>query len=232
MFTRLLHRRDELLTVILSDRPLTRTLAELIGVMTISAAAYGSVLGIWHGARLSIYDAVKLPLVLILTSTFTLIFSWLAAVALQVPLRLSQVAVLTFLALTTASVALLLSLAPIAWFFTVCAPAPSAASRVTHNALYLMHTAFVAGCGLAGTHALWQGIGRLGRPRASTRHVYLVWILAYAVVGGEVAWALRPFVGSVSPRYPIVFLRENALDGNVYEFIATDIVPYLWSRQR
>jgi hypothetical protein len=57
-------------------------------------------------------------------------------------------------------------------------------------------------------------------------------VLGYALVGGEVAWALRPFVGSVSPRYPIVFLRQDALEGNVYEFIGSDIVPYLWSRNR
>ena len=140
-------------------------------------------------------------------------------------------AVLTFLALATASV-VLVSLAPVAWFFTLCAPAPSVASRATHNGLYLMHTTFVAGCGMAGTRALWEGMCRLGRPHASVRRVYLVWVLGYALVGGEVAWALRPFVGSVSPLYPVVFLRKDALKGNVYEFIGTDIAPYLWSRRR
>jgi hypothetical protein len=40
-----------------------------------------------------------------------------------------------------------------------------------------------------------------------------------------VAWALRPFVGSVY--YPIVFLRHDALQGNVYEFIITGIFPFL-----
>jgi hypothetical protein len=228
MLARLLYRRDQLLTHILSERPLGRTLAELTLLMAIGAAGYGAVLGIWHGTRLAEYDAVKLPLVLIVTSSCTVLFSWVAAVALSLPLRFAQVAVLTFLALATASL-VLLSLAPIAWFFTLCAPEPSAATRATHNALYLMHTTFVAACGMAGTRALWQGMCRLGRPRSVVRPVYLVWVLGYALVGGEVAWALRPFVGSVSPRYPIVFLREDALKGNVYEFIGSDIVPYLWS---
>jgi hypothetical protein len=230
MLTRLLRERDQLLTHILGDRPLAGTLGELTVLMVIGAAGYGAVLGFWHGARLSIYDAVKLPLVLVLTSTFTVCFSWVAARAMQLPLRFAQVGVLTFLALATASV-VLVSLAPVAWFFTLCAPAPTAASRATHNGLYLMHTTFVAACGLAGTRALWEGMCRLGRPRASLRRVYLVWVLGYALVGGEVAWALRPFVGSVSPLYPVVFLRRDALEGNVYEFIGTDIVPYLWSRR-
>src|SRR6266542_2470186 len=213
MLTRLLHRRDELLTHILSERPLRRTLIELTVDMGVSAAAYGAVLGLWHGARLAAYDAVKLPFVLVLTATFTLVFSWMAAVALNVPPRFAQVAVLTFLALATASV-VLLSLAPIAWFFTLCAPAPSAGTRTTHNALYLMHTTFVAACGMAGTRALWEGIDRLHAPRPVLRRVYLLWVLGYAIVGGEVAWALRPFVGSVSPSFPVVFLRKDALKGN------------------
>jgi len=230
MLVRLLHRGDELLSYILSDRPLGRTLAELTLLMAVSAAGYGAVLGMWHGPRLALYDAVKLPLVLVLTSSFTMMFSWMAAQALSLPLRFAQVAVLTFLALATASV-VLLSLAPIAWFLTLCAPAPSAATRTTHNALYLMHTTFVAACGLAGTRALWHGMNRLGRSRSTVRRVYLAWVLGYALVGGEVAWTLRPFVGSVSPQFPIVFLRADALTGNVYEFIGRDIVPYFWSRR-
>lgn len=231
MLTTLLHRRGRLLAHILSEQPLGPTLARLTVVMALSAAAYGAVLGIWHGARLAAYDAVKLPLVLVLTSSFTVLFSWIAALALSLPLRFAQVTVLTFLALATASLALL-SLAPIAWFFTLCAPYPSAATRTTHNALYLMHTTFVAACGMAGTRALWQGLCRLRQPRSILWRVYVVWVLGYAFVGGEVAWALRPFVGSVSPQFPVVFLREDALKGNVYEFIGSDIVPYFWSRAR
>jgi hypothetical protein len=231
MFARLLHRREELLTHILSERPLGRTLVELTLVMAIGAAGYGAVLGFWHGPRLAAFVALKLPLVLVLTATFTLFFSWLVALALNVPLRFAQVAVLTFLALATASV-VLLSLAPIAWFFTICAPSPSAATRTTHNALYLMHTGCIAACGLVGTRALWDGMCRLDADRPVLRNVYLLWVLGYAIVGGEVAWALRPFVGSVSPQFPVAFLREDALQGNVYEFIGTDIVPYLWSRTR
>src|SRR6266540_874359 len=150
MFARLLHARDLLITQILGGYPLGRTFAELTLLMVVSAGAYGAVLGMWHGARLATYDAIKLPLVLVLTSSLTMLFSWVAALALNVPLRFAQVAALTFLALATASV-VMLSLAPVAWFFTLCAPAPSAASRTTHNALYLMHTGFVGACGLAGT---------------------------------------------------------------------------------
>jgi hypothetical protein len=228
MWRLLLLHRDRLLVRVLADAPLAPTLWRLVAVMIVSAAVYGATLGFWHGARLALYDAVKLPLVLVLTSLVTMFFSWIIALAYNVPLRFGQVAVLTFVALATASL-VLVSLAPIAWFFTLCAPPPSAAARTTHNALYLMHTSFVGACGIAGTRVLWDAMRRVRQPRRLVAPVYVLWVLAYAVVGGEVAWALRPFVGSVSPQYPVVFLRRDALAGNVYEFIGTDIVPYLWS---
>jgi K+ transporter len=78
---------------------------------------------------------------------------------------------------------------------------------------------------------LWSALHRVA-PRARLLPVFLIWFATFAVVGGEVAWALRPFVGSVSPEHPVVFLRKDALDGNVYEFIVTDILPYLTSAER
>jgi hypothetical protein len=192
--------------------------------MAAFAAVYGAVFGGWHGARLSVYVALKFPLVLLLTSSLTLVFSWLAARLLGLPLRFGQVAVLVFLGLAVASL-LLASLSPVAWLFIHCAPAPDADARTAHNVLYLMHTLFVGGCGLAGTAVLWRAMQQIEAPRRTVRTVWLLWVLTYALVGGEVAWVLRPFVGSIYA--PVVFLRQDALDGNVYEFIVTDIAPHL-----
>lgn len=220
---RLLDQR-ELLEDAVAGRRLLRHWIALGGAMAAGAAVYGAVLGLWHGPRLAAYVALKLPLVLLGTSALTVIFSWTAARLLGLPLRMGQVVVLTFLALAVGSV-LLASLAPVAWLFTFCAPAPSLQARTAHNVLYLLHTAAVGGCCLAGTVALWRAMAALEAPRRTVRTVYFLWIAAYALVGGEVAWVLRPFVGSVYQ--PVVFLRADALDGNVYEFIVTDILPHL-----
>ena len=217
---------DRLLDEFVAGQNLTRHWLGLCLGMVLCAAVYGAVLGWWHGPRLAGYAAVKLPLVLLLTSALTVLFSWTASAVLGLPLRFGQVAVLTFLALAAASL-LLASLAPVAGFFTFCAPAPSGTARTTHNVLYLLHTAFVAGCGLAGSVVLWKAMRRLAAPRRTLRAVYAVWIAAFALVGGEVAWVLRPFVGSVY--MPVVFLREDALQGNVYEFILNDVLPHLMS---
>ncbi|HWM94926.1 MAG TPA: hypothetical protein VN493_29495 [Thermoanaerobaculia bacterium] len=217
----LLRGAGDLLDEVTAGRALLRGWLGLSLLMILSAAVYGGVLGMWHGPRLALYVAVKLPLVLLVTSALTVPFSWTGAAILGLPLRLGQVVVLTFLALAAGSL-LLAALAPVALLFTLSAPAPGEGARTAHNLLYLLHTAFVGGCGLAGTAVLWRGMRALGPP---ARVVLFVWIAAFALVGGEVAWVLRPFVGSVYK--PVVFLREDALDGNVYEFVFTDILPHL-----
>ena len=220
----LLQGADAFLAEVAAGRNLLRHWARLCLGITVCASAYGAVLGLWHGPELALYCAVKLPLVLLLTSALTVAFAWMAAAVLGLPVRFGQVAVRTFLALAVGSL-LLASLAPVAGLFTLSAPPPSDQQRTAHNLLYLLHTVFVGSCGLAGTVALWKAMRRLEAPERTLRAVYTVWVAAFALVGGEVAWVLRPFVGSVY--MPIVFLRPDALRGNVYEFIFTDIIPHL-----
>jgi len=222
--------RQLLLEDLVRGERLGRHLVRLLLVMGAGAALYGAALGAWHGGRQALYSAIKLPLVLVLTSALTLLFNWLLGTIAGLRLGFVHTAVLTVLALATAGLPLA-SLAPVAWFFTLALPPPSTDARLAHNLLYLLHTTQVGGCGLAGTAALWQLLRRL-RPDAldarRLRTVFVAWLLTFALVGGEVAWSLRPFVGSVYE--PTTFLRRDALDGNVYEFIVTDIVPYLLQR--
>ncbi|HXU32620.1 MAG TPA: hypothetical protein VN851_18790 [Thermoanaerobaculia bacterium] len=218
------HGGEPLLDDILAGRGLRKIALRLALAMTLGAALYGAVFGSWHGPRLALYVAVKFPLVMFATTALTLLFSWIAARFLGLPLRLAQAAVLTLLALTVASL-VLAALAPVAGLFVFCSPRPTPEARTAHNVLYLMHTFLVGTAGFAGTRALRRALGRLAVPKATVRAAYAIWVFAFAFVGGEIAWALRPFVGSVYA--PVAFLREKPLDGNVYEFIFTDVLPQI-----
>ena len=188
------------------------------------AALYGAVLGSWHGPRLALYVAVKLPLLLLLTALASSAFQTLVARSLGLALGRGGASGPGLRGYATVAV-LLGSLAPVAALFVWTAPAPALAARTAHNLLYLTHTSMVALCGLAGIAALARELGAAAPTKREGRIALALWIAVSALVGGQIAWALRPFVGSVFE--PVTFLRPGALDGNVYEFIWTDILPHL-----
>jgi hypothetical protein len=201
-----------------------KTWCRLLILLVLGGGVYGGLMGMWHGWPLALYVGLKLPLVLLITAALTLCLNWLTAQLLGLRLGWGEAALWTLRALATAAL-VLLSLAPVAGFFTATAAAPGGEARTTHNLLYLMHTALVGGAGLWGTGMLWRTLRQRCRHRRQARRIYGAWLLAFALVGGEVAWALRPFVGSIYE--PVTFLRRDALDGNVYEHIAVEIAPYL-----
>jgi len=186
---------------------------------------YGAVLGLWRSPLLGFYVAVKFPLLLITTALLTSVFNWMAASALGLALRYTQVAVMMLFALAIAAV-VLGSVAPIAWFMTMSAPPPASSARTVHNILYLLHTGMVGSAGIAGTLFLSKVLNVVADRRRSLK-IYAVWILSFALTGGEVAWLLRPFVGSVY--HPVVFIRADSYQRNVYEFVGSDILPHLLS---
>lgn len=201
-------------------RGLVPSLARLVT----GGALYGAALGSWHGSQLALYTALKLPLLLIATALATAAFQGLVGRALG--LRLGRGGALRLSLRGYATTALLLgSLAPVALLFVASAPRPDADGRTAHNLLYLTHTTLVAACGLAGLATLRRELGAAAPSRRAARIALVAWVTASALVGGELAWALRPFVGSVYE--PVAFLRADALDGNVYEFVWTDILPHL-----
>ncbi len=217
--------RAALLEELRIDRDIPRHIGMLVGTIVAFGAIYGAVLGSWHGGRLALYVAIKIPLMLLITAAITALFNWVVASLLGLSMRLRQIVALTLLPLAITSI-VAASLAPVAWFFTASLPPPSPDQRTLHNLLYLTHTLLIASAGLAGTSALRSVLSVVCGDYRLARRIRMSWVVIYAFVGGEVAWMLRPFVGSVY--LPVVFLREDALQGNVYEFIFTDILPHLW----
>lgn len=219
-------RRAALLDELRIDRETPRHIATLVATILLFGSTYGAVLGSWHGARLSLYVAIKIPLMLLLTAALTSLFNWIIAAMLGLPMRLRQIVALTLIPLAITSI-VSASLAPVAWLFNTSIPPPSPSQQTLHNILYLAHTMLIAAAGFAGTTALRDVLRDIcGGNRALAAKIRWSWVVVYAFVGGEIGWALRPFIGSVY--LPVVFLRDDALHGNVYEFILTDILPHLW----
>lgn len=170
-------------------------------------ALYGAVMGSSHSLLQTLSSAAKLP-VLFLATLFicapSLYFFNLLFGSNQ---SLGQNLTLILTAITVTSV-LLLSLAPITLFFLL--------TTSDYQFFKLLNVAIFGISGFMGVVFLYQGMKVVSADEtegASTRKWILVfWMFVYAFVGSQMAWTLRPFVGS--PQYPFELFRQ--LGGNFY----------------
>lgn len=168
-------------------------------------ASYALLRGPDGSGRQVFAGALKVPLLFALTLLVTFPSLYVFAALQRLPLRcgallrLMGVSILVHLCVTT-------SLAPVFAFF--------AASTDSYPFLLLLQIAFFAIGGGLGLMVL-RGAARavLAGPMAGgdgTRTVIGVWCVVYAVVGAQMGWLLRPFLGR--PDLPFEWFR--APEGN------------------
>jgi hypothetical protein len=196
-------------------------------------AAYGAVMGLYaltvrgpQGALQILSSALKVPLLFLCTLLVTFpslyVFSALARsrLTLQQTLRL-------LLGATAVNLALLASFAPITAFFTL--------STDSYPFMITLNVFFFAVAGAVALRFLWRALlgvfeseATLPEPPAATggepgasppprlvparggdaaSGVFRVWLLIYGVVGAQMGWLLRPFVGD--PALPLALFRQR-----------------------
>ena len=193
-----------------------------------ASAVYGAVLAGWRSPCLSLYVAGKLPMLLLGTTSLVAVLNWLTATLFRSGLVFRQTLAVALGAMSV-SCWILLSLVPVTAFFTFCVMERGGshdAMRLTHNCLLVTHIVLIAVAGIVGNVTLRDGLQSVVAPVCAVRMLYWSWILAFAVVGCQLSWILRPFVGS--PFFPVVFLRPDCLDRNFYEFVFTEVLPYMF----
>lgn len=202
-------------------------LAALLAFVLPASAAYGATMAGWRSPLLALYVAIKLPLVFLITVATVSMFNAMAANALGCRIAWRQTLLLAAGAMTTACW-ILLAFIPIALFF-MHAGVPRTGDEATlhyaHNLILMIHIVALAAAGTAGNAVLLRGLIHLAPSRARAAAVFAIWIAAYAFVGGQASWILRPFVGS--PFFPVAFCRADALDRNFYEFVWGEVMPYV-----
>jgi hypothetical protein len=221
----LLRSRPEFWHLVSSGESTADLVLPLIPFIVASSAAYGAVLAGWRSATLALYVAVKLPMLLLGTTSLVMLLNWISARLLGSGLSFRQVVAVTYGAMGVACW-ILIGLVPVTLFFTFgvasCEGDPRQL-RLTHNGLLLTHIVLIAFAGVAGNAALRQGLREVVAPGCSPRRVYASWLLSFALVGCQLSWILRPFVGS--PFYEVQFMRPNALERNFFEFVFGEVLP-------
>ena len=187
-------------------------------VIVTGTALFGAAVGSWRDPQQAIYTAIKFPLIVLLTTLGTGLLNAMFAplLGLSVSLRQSLLAVL--LSFTIAA-AILGAASPLIWFLVWNTPPLVTGARApvsAHSLLLVSQTAAIAFAGIAANLRLLQLLRELSR-RAVASRVLFAWLSVNLLLGSQLAWILRPFVGS--PSLPVEFLRRDALAGSFYEAI-------------
>jgi hypothetical protein len=174
-----------------------------IPAIVLGMAAYGGTAGSARGGAQVIYAATKMPLVALLVLSLVAPVLFGASRALGRPIAFAQAAALV-LAATARMSLVLLALAPIVGLLLTL-------TGDYHDAIMLSTLGFAL-AGLSGLSLLWHGIGR-----GDGRLLLAVLVVgAFALVGAQSAWVLRPWIAR--PSAPMVFMRppEGAVIEEVF----------------
>ena len=211
----------------LRERGLAVSAWRLSICIVVLAMSYGICMGVYGAFREKnptpmqvVASMVKVPLVFYLTLLVTLpslyVFNALVGSRLSLPgvVRL-------LIASIGVNVTVLASLGPIVAFFSVC--------TTSYPFMLLLNVAAFAVAGLFGLRFLLQTLQRLTvaasqlqspaegavavetpRDRAiadQVRTVFRVWVIVFCLVGAQMGWVLRPFVGN--PNVPFAWFRAR-----------------------
>jgi hypothetical protein len=220
---RLLRERESFFDEIFEGRELGFLLRWFLLATLVLSAFYGMTMGfmgfrddIALGLLQTLTSAIKVPLLFLLSVGVSFPVLYVVLVLMGARLSFGQTLALILMALTLNS-ALLASCAPIAFFFVL--------TGSDYHFIKLLHVAIFAFSGGWAMMALWHGLSSMCEkcnlyPRQAVR-ILQVWILVFGFVGTQMAWSLRPFVGSPELSYQVF---RQGQTGNFYGAVWSSLV--------
>lgn len=209
----LLRERETVYGDIVQERDLARLCAVTLAMTFLYAGAYGATMGAKAGAMQAAAAAVKLPLLLILS--LSAVTPPLYAFNALMGSRIKPAQLAALVCATSASTSVLLvTLAPVSLFLTY--------SGLGYSALKLAQVGLLFAAGYYGAYFAFEGVqtvaARTGREQSMP--ILQVWLLAYAYIGAQLGWMMRPFVGD--PTAPFALVR--GIEGSIFTGVIDAIV--------
>jgi hypothetical protein len=187
-------------------------------ITSLGAAAFGAAVGSWRDPLQALYTGLKFPLILLLTAFGNGLLNGMVAPLLGINVTFRQSLFAVLMSFTIAGV-VLGACSPLVWFLVWNSPGFVAqtdpATAMMHSVIFIALVAALAGAGVAGNLRLMQLLLELSGSRAAARRTMLAWLAGNLLLGSQLAWLLRPFVGA--PHLPVQFLRPDAFHGNFFE---------------
>jgi hypothetical protein len=192
-----------------------RTLLRLLVCVAAFAFMYGAAMGLFRGmtgqsqwALQMLYSAIKAPLLLV--GSFAVSLPTFFVLSTLFGLRHDFARAVR--ALVAAQAGLTITLASLAPLTMLCY-----ASTTNYNQALLFNGAMFAIASIAGQWILRAHFRPLIERNRRHRQLLIAWGIAYVFVAIQLAWLLRPFIGSRGME--VTFLREEAWD-NAYVVVA------------
>jgi hypothetical protein len=206
-----------------SERWEWRRLAFNVVVIVAGAGLYGAAMGCWRDPLQAWFVALKLPLIVLLTAIGNALLNGMLAplLGVNIPFRQSFLAIVMSFAI---SAAILGSFSPLVAFLVWNAPPMSPDFQIsggTYSFIMLTHVAVIAFAGIVANLRLVQLLRQLSGSAMIARRVLLAWLAGNLLLGSQLSWICRPFIGS--PGLKVQFLRDNAFQGNFYETVFRSI---------
>lgn len=197
-------------------------LAALLGaIYGISLSTFGIFQGSGSAGLQMLAVTAKVPLLFVLTMVVTFPSLYVFAALQRLPLDMGNTLRLMLLA-NVVHLAVIASLGPVFAFF--------AASTDSYAFMKLLNVAFFVVGGVLGfvvlrsaTRTMFEASADSETNSAAANHrtsrVLRVWCFVYGIVGAQMGWLMRPFIGS--PDLPFELLRER--DGSIFTGILHSI---------
>jgi hypothetical protein len=191
--------------------------ATCVLVILIGSGFYGFTVGLWRAPLQSFYAALKFPLLILLTCTGNALLNGMLAQLLGSGLSFRQTSLAILMSFALASL-ILGALSPVSLFVLYNTPPLSSDATVLgHSVTLLTHVFLIACAGIIANRRLRRLLEKMSGNRRTARTVLLGWLGGNFLLGSQLAWILRPFIGS--PGLAVEFLREDPLRGNFYEAV-------------
>jgi hypothetical protein len=218
----ILRNRESFFAEIFSGQNLGARVRMFVLIIAVLSFVYGITMGTaafsvsWDRGFLQVLSSgLKVPILYLLTLAICFPALFIILVLMGSRLSFLQTLALILLALTLNAI-LLAAFAPIVLFFVI--------TDSSYEFVKLLHVAVMAFSGFWAMAALWHGLREMCErsnlyPKQAIR-IMQIWILVFGFVGTQMAWSLRPFIGS--PDTPFQIFRPETR-GNIYRSVFNSI---------
>ena len=183
--------------------------------IVVGCSLYGATVGLWRAPVQAAYTAIKFPVLIFLTCAGNALLNGMLAQVLGSRLSFRQTSLAILMSFAVAAV-ILGALSPITLFVVQNTPPLASSSASTgHSVTMVTHVLLIAYAGVVANQRLLGVLEKMSGDRATARTVLLSWLAGNFLLGSQVAYTIRPFIGN--PAMPVQFLRDDPLRGNFYE---------------